>query len=108
MSSIYDYIVHHFREEIALSDVASVACLSPEAFCRYFKKYTRKTFFEFLAEMRIGYACKLLQENTQPVSMVSVLSGFNNISYFNRKFKSIMLKTPGEYQKVFIDKRKLV
>jgi AraC-like DNA-binding protein len=97
MNAIYSYVFDNFQEDITLRDVASVACLSPEAFCRYFKKYTRKTFSEFLVEFRIGFSCKLLLENKLSVSEVSRHCGFNSISYFNRKFKSITGKTPVEY-----------
>jgi AraC-like DNA-binding protein len=102
MGKVFDHILKNFREEISLNEIASIACLSPEAFCRYFKKYTRKTFSEFVIETRIGHACKLLQQNKLSVSQVSVQSGFNNISYFNRKFKSVMKRTPIEYQKEFL------
>ncbi|WP_089804042.1 helix-turn-helix domain-containing protein [Chitinophaga sp. YR627] len=101
MGRVLDYILRNFKEEIPLNDIASVACLSPEAFCRYFKKYTRKTFSEFLIEVRIGHACKLLQQQLLGVNQISLQSGFNNISYFNRKFKSMTKKTPVEYQKMF-------
>ncbi len=104
MGKVFDYMLKHFREEISLNKIASVACLSPEAFCRYFKKYTRKTFSEFLIEVRIGHACKLLQQHMLGVNQVSIQSGFNNISYFNRKFKSMTRKTPVEYQRAFSDK----
>lgn len=102
MGKVLDYILKNFREEITLHQIAAVAYLSPEAFCRYFKKYTRKTFSEFLIEVRIGHACKLLQQRSMGVNQVSIESGFNNISYFNRKFKSMMQKTPVEYQQSFI------
>jgi AraC-like DNA-binding protein len=101
MSRIYDYVLNNFTEEISLTQIADIACLSPEAFCRYFKKHTRKTFSAFLAEMRVGYACKLLQENKLGVTQVSMNAGFNNISYFNRKFKALTKTTPLEYQRAF-------
>lgn len=101
MGRVFDYIMKHFSEEITLNEIAAIACLSPEAFCRYFKKYTRKTFSEFLIGIRIGHACKLLQQHTMDVNQVSIQSGFNNISYFNRKFKSMTQKTPVEYKKAF-------
>lgn len=99
MGAVLDYILKNFREDITLNKIASIACMSPEAFCRYFKKYTRKTFSAFLTEVRIGHACKLLQQQNIVVNQVSLQSGFNSISYFNRKFKSMMKKTPLEYQK---------
>lgn len=104
MGRVYDYIFNHFREEISLDAIASVACLSPEAFCRYFKRNTRKTFSRFLVEVRIGNACKLLQENKLSIHQISVHCGFNNLSYFNRKFKALMQKTPAEYSQLFCQK----
>jgi len=104
MAGVYDYIFRHFNEDISLNQVASVACLSPEAFCRYFKKHTRKKFSEFLVEVRIGHACKLLQENRLGIHQISIQCGFNNISYFNRKFKLITQKTPVEYRSAFVQK----
>lgn len=105
MSKVYDYIFDNFKRDLSLKDVASVAYLSPSAFCRYFKKFTRKTLSEFLIELRIGYACKLLQSNNMGISQVSMDAGFNSVSYFNRKFKALKGETPMEYQKHFTLKR---
>ncbi|MES2809751.1 MAG: AraC family transcriptional regulator [Bacteroidota bacterium] len=105
MSKVYDYILNNFKRDISLDDVASVAYLSPSAFCRYFKKFTRKTLSEFLTDLRIGYACKLLQNNNMGISQISVDAGFNNVSYFNRKFKAVKGQTPMEYQRHFMIKR---
>jgi len=105
MSKVYDYILENFKKDLSLDEVASVAYLSPSAFCRYFKKFTRKTLSEFLIDLRIGYACKLLQNNNMGISQISLDSGFNNVSYFNRKFKAVKGETPMEYQKHFMIKR---
>lgn len=102
MTRIHDYIVQHFKSDLTLEEVAAVAHLSTSAFCRYFKKFTRKTFSEFLIDCRIGHACKLLQNSHMGISQVSAESGFNNISYFNRKFKAIKGQTPMEYQRQFL------
>ena len=105
MTRVYDYILQNFKRDLTLDEVAAVAFLSPSAFCRYFKKFTRKTLSEFLIDFRIGYACKLLQSNNLGISQVSAEAGFNNVSYFNRKFKAIKGKTPMEYQKNFMVSR---
>jgi len=102
MTKIYDYIQQHFNRDLTLDEVAAVAHLSPSAFCRYFKKFTRKTLSEFLIDFRIGYACRLLQDNHMGISQVSAEAGFNNVSYFNRKFKALKGKTPMEYQRHFM------
>ncbi|MDO6435439.1 AraC family transcriptional regulator [Flavitalea sp. BT771] len=102
MNKVYDYIVQNFKRDLTLDEVAAIAYLSPSAFCRYFKKFTRKTLSEFLIDFRIGYACKLLQGNNMGISQISGEAGFNNVSYFNRKFKAIKGKTPMEYQRHFL------
>lgn len=101
MNRVYEYVLNNFEEDIPLTRIADIACLSPESFCRYFKKHTRKTFSAFVTEIRVGHACKLLQENRMDVNQISANAGFNNISYFNRKFKALTGKTPLEYKKAF-------
>lgn len=103
MSKVYEYILENFKRDISLEEAASIACLSPAAFCRYFKKFTRKTFSEFMNDLRIGFACKLLQGNNIGISQASMEAGFNSVSYFNRKFKILKGLTPMEYRKNFRD-----
>jgi AraC-like DNA-binding protein len=71
------------------------------AFSRYFKEKTGKTLVRYINEMRISYACKLLQENSQSISQVCFECGFNNLSNFNRFFKEKMGVTPSEYVSAF-------
>ncbi|GAB3933442.1 AraC family transcriptional regulator [Mucilaginibacter myungsuensis] len=105
MSKVYDHILEHYRRDITLDEVASIAYLSPSAFCRYFKKFTRKTLSEFLTDLRIGHACKLLQTSNLSISQVSLDAGFNSVSYFNRKFRAVKGETPMEYQRHFMVRR---
>jgi AraC-like DNA-binding protein len=76
-----------------------VANLSAKAFCRYFKSKTRKTYYDFLLEVRVAHACNLLLEKDMTIYEVCYDSGFNNLSNFNRYFKKIMNKTPLEFKK---------
>lgn len=99
MHRIYHYLLNHFKREITLQEVAGIAHLSESAFCRYFRKHTRKTLSGFVNELRIGYACKLLQQKQLSVLQVCYESGFNNISYFNRQFKQQMSVSPLVYQR---------
>ncbi|MBD0254339.1 MAG: helix-turn-helix transcriptional regulator [Cytophagales bacterium] len=97
INKVYEYTINNFRHRISLEEVASVTNLSAAAFCRYFKSHTRKTYSRFLAEVRIGYACKLLAEGAPDIAAVCYQSGYNNFSNFNRQFKTIMKATPSEY-----------
>ncbi|WP_158250484.1 AraC family transcriptional regulator [Aquimarina sp. I32.4] len=97
---IYEYTMLNFNDpEISLESVANSVFMNKAAFCRYFKKVTQKTFFQFLNEIRISYACKFLHENNieQNISDIAFLSGYNTISNFNKQFKKIMNISPTEY-----------
>ncbi len=95
----HEFIFKNFTKQILLSDVAAIANMNPTAFSRYFKRIHRKTFSRYLIEIRIGYACKLLIENKISVSSACYESGFNNISNFNKQFRSIMNMNPSQYTK---------
>jgi AraC-like DNA-binding protein len=99
MTKVYDYIMNHFKEDIRLEEVAEISNMTAPSFCRFFKACTRKNFSRFLNEIRIGYACKLLQEGHFSIAEICYESGFNNLSNFNRQFKKIMDKSPLEYRK---------
>ncbi len=97
MHAVVQFTLQAFREPISIEAVARVANLTPEAFCRYFKLRTRKTYLRFLHEVRIQQACTLLREGRYAVESVAFQTGFNNRANFNRVFKMLVGKTPSEY-----------
>ena len=100
MRDIMEYTTDNFTNTISLDDISMVAAMTKQAFCKYFKKRTNKTYFRFLNELRIENACQLLRANTEySIVEIAERSGFNNISNFNRQFKSIKRMTPSEYLK---------
>jgi len=87
-----------YDKPITLEDVAKQAHMTPQAFCRYFKKHTLHTFVSFLNEVRINEACKKLTDgNYDSIATVAYNCGFNSITNFNRVFKSVTRKSPSEY-----------
>lgn len=105
ISNIYNYILQHYSTAITLDDVAREACMTPQAFCRYFKKHTRQTFVSFLNQTRINEACKKLTGNKyESISVVAYKCGFNSITNFNRVFKSIIGHSPREYLESYLNK----
>lgn len=94
MKRVFEFILNHFREEIRVEQIASVAGLAPAAFCRYFKRRTRKSFVEYLNELRIGHARKLLTNIDLSVGQIGLECGFNNVSHFHRQFKLHTGMTP--------------
>jgi AraC-like DNA-binding protein len=97
---IYAYTLSHFSGKIKLEEAAALVHMTPNAFCRYFKRHTRKTYSQFLTEIRIGHACKLLMEDFGSIAQVCLESGFQNFSNFNRYFKAITQLTPYQYTKL--------
>lgn len=97
MNDVLHFTFRHSHRKIKISEVAEVANLSAEAFCRYFKLRTRKTYTNFLNEVRISNACKMLIEGTQSIQSICYNSGFQNLSHFNRTFKKVTGKTPKGY-----------
>jgi transcriptional regulator GlxA family with amidase domain len=101
INDVLSYIVQNYQQEIQLGEVAKLANMSESAFSRYFKKRTRRTFSQFVTEIRIEHACKLLVQDKMSISAISVESGFNNLSNFNRQFKLVKHTTPLAYRSSF-------
>ena len=99
LDNVHAYIFKNFNKAITLQDVANIAHMNTSAFSRFFKRVNHKTFSRYLAEIRIGYACKLLIENKYNIATVSYEAGYSNLSNFNRQFKLIMKCTPSSYVK---------
>ncbi len=98
---VYAYTFNNFQKHISIEKVAAAVNISPHSFCRYFKTRTMKSYWEFLLEVRLGYACKLLIENKKSIASICYECGFNNLSNFNRHFKSLLKMTPKQYLKVY-------
>lgn len=99
LNAIYNYALTHFKDKIYLKDVATVANLATNSFCRYFKSRTRKSFSLFIIELRVGFACKLLSEKKMSIKEICFASGFNNFTNFNKQFKALKGIKPNEYRK---------
>jgi AraC-like DNA-binding protein len=98
IGNIYNYIMHNYDQPITLEDAAKQAHMTPQAFCRFFKKHTLHTFVSFLNEVRINEACKKLTDGTYDnIATVAYTCGFNSITNFNRVFKTVTNKSPSEY-----------
>ncbi|MEH6307613.1 AraC family transcriptional regulator [Olivibacter sp. CPCC 100613] len=102
IKKIHDYSYAHFKEKIRLTEIAEVAKISPHSFCRYFKTQTKKTYSQFLTEIRIGHACKLLIEDQLDIKQVCDNSGFNNFTSFFKCFRKVTGKSPLTYRKAFV------
>jgi AraC-like DNA-binding protein len=96
---IYSYTLENYRQEITLKQIAGLANMSVTSFCRSFKLITKKTFTDFLIEIRISNACRLLIDDNFNIDTIAYKTGFNNLSNFYRQFKKIKKSTPLQYKK---------
>jgi len=106
INDIYNYTLTNFKRKIHLEEIAAIASVSPNSFCRYFKSRTGKTFSHFVLEIKVGYACKMLIDNKLSIKQLCYESGFNNFTSFHKYFKIITGKSPVSYQKDFFSSKK--
>ena len=105
INAIYEYTMANFRRHIATEEIAAIANISPHSFCRYFKSRTRKTYSQFINEIKVGHICKLLIEDKISIKQICFESGFRNFASFHKYFKQVTGKTPLQYQKKFLEKK---
>ena len=101
LNRVIDYTITNFASKIMLEDVASISNMSVSNFCKFFKVRVKKTYVQYLTEVRIGMSCKMLIENQLSINRIAYDSGFVNISNFNRAFKLNKNMTPFSYRKLY-------
>ncbi|MHA4808422.1 AraC family transcriptional regulator [Flavitalea flava] len=101
LERVYKYSRANFHRRIDLEEIAAVAYVSPNSFCRWFKSKAQKTYSRYLIELRVRHACHLLVESSLCAKKICTESGFNNFSNFHKCFKEYTGKSPVEYQKKF-------
>jgi AraC-like DNA-binding protein len=102
INPVFAYLVENFRQQVSLDVAAGIANMTTNAFCKYFKKITRKTFVETIIEYRLNYATQQLVQTDKPISEISFDSGFGDVSHFYKTFKSKMHLSPLNYRKKFM------
>lgn len=101
IDAICKFAAENATRPIGLSQAAAAAHMSVPAFTRFFRKCTGKTFLEYLTEIRVGSACRLLVESDRTVTEICFAAGFNNVSTFNRRFRELKGVTPREFRRQF-------
>ncbi len=95
---VKNYISKNYREEIRLNTLADIAGMSPSAFSRFFKLHTGRNLSEYIIEMRLGYASRMLVDTSKGIAEICYDCGFNNLSNFNRIFKKRKNCSPSEFR----------
>lgn len=99
IDNICQYIHKHFTRTINLTEMAALAKMAEPSFCRYFKRMLGKSFSNYLMDLRVGRACKLLEQSAKPISEIAIDSGFNSLTHFNRTFLKNKKQSPRDYRK---------
>ncbi|GHE57230.1 AraC family transcriptional regulator [Roseivirga thermotolerans] len=94
LDDVFKFTLENYHRPIQLEEVAEVVHMNKAAFCRYFKQHTRKTYLNFLNEIRLQKATELLKNSEMPIAQIAYEVGFNNLSNFNRTFKLMKGRTP--------------
>ena len=106
LNEVYDYIDHHYHEDISLNNISQKIGYSPSYFSRFFKKHTGKTFLEFVNEFRINRAKWLLTTTDKQISDLAHEAGFNSRKTFHHVFKEKTGMSPLEYRQEMKEKAK--
>lgn len=98
IDEVFKFVLSNYQREITLQEVAEITNFTPQSFCRFFKNRTKKSFVQFVNEIRIGQVCRRLSEEDWSIAEIAYTCGFQNLSNFNRFFKEVTGKTPKEYR----------
>jgi AraC-like DNA-binding protein len=100
LKRLYRFIDENFQRKIDIEEAASLSYFTVPAFCRYFKKRTQKTYVEFVNQLKINHARKLLTDSELSIAQVGLECGFHNLSNFHQVFKRHIGKSPLQYRKI--------
>lgn len=101
VTKVKQYINDHYAEQLRLEDLASMVGMSPSAFSRFFRMRTGKPLSDYVLDIRLGYAARMLVDSTKNISEICYESGFNNLSNFNRIFKAKRGITPRDFRALY-------
>jgi len=104
INNVYKFLMQNFQRDISLEEISDICHMTPNSFCRFFKNRTQKSLTKFLNELRIGHACKLLQNEDYSMVDVCYECGYNNTANFNKFFKAITKETPSEYRRKLVNR----
>lgn len=102
IEKIFQYTFNHYLQPITLEEVATISNMTIPTFCRFFKRNVKKTYFDFLKEIRIGHACDLLQNSNKPIMEICFESGYNSWAHFSKQFREVKNMPPGKYRKSYL------
>lgn len=101
VQKVKQYINNNYARPLRLEDLAALVGMSPVAFSRFFRQRTGRTLSEYIVDIRLGYAARMLVDTAKNISEICYECGFNNLSNFNRTFKAKRHYTPRDFRAMF-------
>ena len=98
LQPVFDFIEKEYPNRITIDQLANTCHLSVGQFTRLFKTLTQTTPFIYLNRFRIMKSCLYLVESNEKISTIAELSGFRNLSYYNREFQKLLAMSPSKYR----------
>lgn len=95
------FIQDNYQKKLTVSQLADLLGMNNQYFCRYFKKITGKTLFEYINKLRIDKATELLLKTNIKILNIALECGYENLAYFNKQFKTLKQMTPQEFRKAY-------
>lgn len=108
VQKVQEYINTHYQEEIRLNQLADMVGMTSVSFSRFFKLRTGKNLSDYIIDIRLGFASRLLVDSTMSIAEICYECGFNNLSNFNRIFKKKKSCSPKEFRENYRKKKKLI
>jgi AraC-like DNA-binding protein len=102
LKKVLDFLQDNYCKQITLAEISNLAGMNSSSFCRYFRQKMQRTLMEYIYELRIDYACKLMSDKQLTITYVAYECGFNSMSFFNDQFKRIRGVTPSIFRKQLI------
>ena len=101
IQKVKQYVVDHYAEQLTLSDLAELVGMNPVSFSRFFRQRTGRTLSEYIVDIRLGFAARMLVDSPKNISEICYECGFNNLSNFNRIFKARRSCTPRDFRAMY-------
>ena len=101
IQKVKQYVNDHYADPLKLNDIADLVGMSPVAFSRFFRQRTGRTLSDYIIDIRLGYAARMLVDSSKNISEICYECGFNNLSNFNRTFKAKRNYTPRDFRAMF-------
>ena len=108
VNKVKKYIDEHYMDDLRLEQLSEMVAMTPAAFSRFFHQRTGKSLAEYIIDIRLGHAARMLIDSIKPVSEICYTCGFNTLSNFNRLFRKRKGCSPSEFREKYIKTKVIV